>query len=93
MELPVPLSPLVFASYSCFLFLFPVVFFSFEVAFENCKCRSWCRPDDLVSSYQRRHHGEDWGGHVLPNVFQDRFFNSSKSEEKYLGGGGYDGGT
>ena len=50
MELPVPLSPLIFASYSCFLFLFPVVFFSFEVVFENCKCRSWCRPDDLVSS-------------------------------------------
>ena len=54
--------------------------------------------EDLVSiilygDEQRRHHGEDWGGHVLPNVFQDRFFNSSKSEEKYLGGGGYDGGT
>ena len=35
---------------------------------------------------QRRHHGEDWKGHVFPNIFQDRFFNSSKSEEKYLGG-------
>ena len=42
---------------------------------------------------QRRHHGEDWGGHVLPNIFQDRFFSSSKSAEKYLGGGGYDVGT
>ena len=38
--------------------------------------------------FQRRHHGEDWGGHVLPNIFQDRFFSSSKSAEKYLGGGG-----
>ena len=52
-ELPVPLSPLIFASYSCFLFLFPLVFFSFEVLFDNCKCRSWCRPDDLVSSYTK----------------------------------------
>ena len=32
--------------------------------------------------------GEDWGGHVIPNIFQDRFVDSSKSEEKYLGGGG-----
>ena len=54
MELPVPLSPLIFASYSCFLFLFPVVFFSFEVVFENYKCRSWCRPDDIVSSYTKK---------------------------------------
>ena len=39
-------------------------------------------------SLQRQHHGDDWGGHVLPNIFQDRFFKSSKSEKKYLGGGG-----
>ena len=42
---------LIFASFTCFLFLFPVVFVTFEVVFGNCKCRSWCRPDDLVSSY------------------------------------------
>ena len=42
----------------------------------------------MVKTEQRRHHGEDWGGHVLPNIFQDRFFSSSKSAEKYLGGGG-----
>ena len=35
-----------------------IVFVTFEVVFENCKCRSWCRPDDLVSSYTK-------GGTVL----------------------------
>ena len=27
--------------------------FTFEVVFENCKCRSWCRPDDFVFSYTK----------------------------------------
>ena len=53
LELPVSLSPLIFASFTCFPFLFPVVFVTFEVVFGNCKCRSWCRPDDLVSSYTK----------------------------------------
>ena len=47
-----------------------------------------CKKHFEGTCFQRRHHREDWGGHVLPNIFQDRFFNSSKSEEKYLGGGG-----
>ena len=25
----------------------------FEFVFEYCKCCSWCRPDDLVSSYTK----------------------------------------
>ena len=36
-----------------FLNFFQKNFFTFEVVFENCKCRSWCRPDDLVSSYTK----------------------------------------
>ena len=40
----------------------------------------------ILAPAQRQHHGEDWGEHVLPNIFDDQFFNSSKSEEKYLGG-------
>ena len=58
MELPVPF----FSLTTCvvFLFCFPSYFSldccffpSFEVVFENCKCRSWCRPDDFVSSYTK----------------------------------------
>ena len=45
-ELSVPFSPLIFT-------FFTLSFFTFEVGFENCKCRSWCRPDDLVSSYTK----------------------------------------
>ena len=36
---------------------------------------------------QGRRHGVDWGGHVHPTFFQDRFSNSSKFDEKSWGGG------
>ena len=29
------------------------VFFTFEGVFENCKCRSWYRPDELMFSYTK----------------------------------------
>ena len=29
----------------------------------------------------------DWGGHVHPTFFEDRFSNSSKFDEKRMGGG------
>ena len=62
------------------------------VPFAPLKWSAIFKMELIITQRQRRHHGEDWGGHVLPNIFQDRFFNSSKSEEKYVGGG-YDGGT
>ena len=49
MELSVPFSPLIVT-------FFTLVFFSFEVVFENCKCGSWCRPDDLVSSLHQERY-------------------------------------
>ena len=42
----------------------------------------------VLSGHQGRRHGVDWGGHVHPTFFEDRFSNSSKFDEKRMGEGG-----